>query len=230
MLNSFSHPPPPPHNRTLREEEEADSLLGGRLHSFQEDQKEIEKMMAMKKKKKETTITSPNDRMVLSMIGFLHPTQQSHAMVNASNTPPLHEEEEEQEEEEEEEEDDLMGDLLFGAAKIKDGLFIGDLHAAQDLDFLMSNKITHIVNCSCIDTPNFFQDPRHYHLGIAYLSFPWTRHEPAQSFLENETEGLLSRKIFYFIERCLEKGESCLIQSARGQSRACMVLIAYLME
>jgi hypothetical protein len=34
----------------------------------------------------------------------------------------------------------------FGAIKIMDGLFIGDEFAAQDLEFVVTNKITHIIN------------------------------------------------------------------------------------
>ena len=40
-------------------------------------------------------------------------------------------------------EDDIMG-----AIKIKDGLFIGDEFSAQDLEFIVANKVTHIINCA----------------------------------------------------------------------------------
>ena len=33
------------------------------------------------------------------------------------------------------------------ATKIVDGLFLGDLESAHDVDFLVSNKVTHIINC-----------------------------------------------------------------------------------
>jgi hypothetical protein len=35
-----------------------------------------------------------------------------------------------------------------GPVKIKDGLYMGDLIAAQDLEFLMTNKVTNIINCA----------------------------------------------------------------------------------
>jgi hypothetical protein len=35
---------------------------------------------------------------------------------------------------------------MIGAVKIKDGLFLGDELAAQDLEFLVSCKVTHIIN------------------------------------------------------------------------------------
>lgn len=36
--------------------------------------------------------------------------------------------------------------------------------------------------------------------------------------------------IFSFIEEAMEQGESCLIHSINGKSRACAVLVAYLMK
>lgn len=40
------------------------------------------------------------------------------------------------------------------AAKLKDGLFLGDYEAAQDLEFIVANKITRIINCSGREVPN----------------------------------------------------------------------------
>ena len=39
---------------------------------------------------------------------------------------------------------------ILGAVKVKDGVFIGDELAAQDLEFVVANKVTHIINCSGI--------------------------------------------------------------------------------
>jgi hypothetical protein len=40
-----------------------------------------------------------------------------------------------------------MEELEFiGAIKVKDGLFIGDEFAAQDLEFIATNKIGHVIN------------------------------------------------------------------------------------
>ena len=35
---------------------------------------------------------------------------------------------------------------MIGAIKIKDALFIGDELAAQDLEFIVNNKVTHVIN------------------------------------------------------------------------------------
>lgn len=57
---------------------------------------------------------------------------------------------------------------LLMAIRIMDGLFVGNAVAAQDDDFLFSNKVTHIVNCAGLEAPNIFVDN-----GIEYLTFPW---------------------------------------------------------
>ncbi len=41
---------------------------------------------------------------------------------------------------------DIDDSDMIGAIKIKDGLFIGDEMAAQDLEFVVANKVTHIIN------------------------------------------------------------------------------------
>ena len=43
------------------------------------------------------------------------------------------------------------------AAKLKDALFLGDYEAAQDLEFVIANKITHIINCAGRDVPNSWE-------------------------------------------------------------------------
>lgn len=41
-----------------------------------------------------------------------------------------------------------MDDDMIGAIKIKDGLFIGDSFAAKDLEFVVANKVSKVINCS----------------------------------------------------------------------------------
>ena len=57
---------------------------------------------------------------------------------------------------------------IIGAIKIKDGLFMGDEYSAQDLDFMVTNKITHIINCAGKQIPNIWES-----IGMIYLTFPW---------------------------------------------------------
>lgn len=42
----------------------------------------------------------------------------------------------------------MIPDDMIGAIKIKDGLFIGDEFAAQDLEFVVANKVSRIINCA----------------------------------------------------------------------------------
>ena len=32
--------------------------------------------------------------------------------------------------------------------QVKDGLFIGDELSSQDLEFVVANKVTHVINCA----------------------------------------------------------------------------------
>ena len=70
---------------------------------------------------------------------------------------------------------------MIGAIKIKDGLFIGDELASQvrekvqltvlciqDLEFVVANKVTHIINCAGKQIPNHWEP-----IGVAYLTFFW---------------------------------------------------------
>jgi hypothetical protein len=57
---------------------------------------------------------------------------------------------------------------LVGAFKVKDGLFIGDEFAAQDLEFVVANKVTRIVNCASRQVPNHWEP-----IGVNYLGFSW---------------------------------------------------------
>ena len=43
---------------------------------------------------------------------------------------------------------------FLGAVKVKDGIFIGDEFAAQDLEFIVSNKVSHIINCAAQQIQN----------------------------------------------------------------------------
>ena len=60
----------------------------------------------------------------------------------------------------------------IGAIKIRDGLFLGDQFAAQDLEFVVTNKVTKIINCAGKQIPNHWES-----IGIAYLTFPWFDNE-----------------------------------------------------
>ncbi|EAS04407.2 dual specificity phosphatase domain protein (macronuclear) [Tetrahymena thermophila SB210] len=111
---------------------------------------------------------------------------------------------------------------IIGAIKIKDGLFIGDEYAAQDLEFVITNKVTHIINCAGQSIGNIWEQ-----IGVMYLTFPWTQSD--QQILFDEQDEILN-EIVKFIDEAAEAGESTLVHSVKGQSRACCVLASYFMK
>ena len=77
----------------------------------------------------------------------------------------------------------VMEEEIIGAIKIKDGLFIGDEFAAkvtssvpksllscvqQDLEFIITNKVTHVINTAGQQLANFWET-----VGVGYLTFDW---------------------------------------------------------
>jgi protein-tyrosine phosphatase len=111
---------------------------------------------------------------------------------------------------------------IIGAIKVKDALFIGDEWAAQDLEFVVANKVTHIINCSARQVPNHWEP-----IGVTYLTYYWFDHD-SQVILDSKDT--VFRETYAFIERAVEQGESVLIQSVRGQSRCIVITAAYLMR
>ena len=115
-----------------------------------------------------------------------------------------------------------MESILVGAFKVKDGLFIGDEFAAQDLEFVVANKVSRIINCAARQVPNHWEP-----IGITYLSFAWLDSD-SQLVLDPSDKNFSSFN--RFIEQGLETGESVLVHSVRGVSRCVCVIAAYLMK
>lgn len=113
-------------------------------------------------------------------------------------------------------------EYVTGAVKLKDGLFFGDEYAAQDLEFAVANKVTRIVNCCARQVPNHFDT-----IGVEYIGYPWMDND-AQVILD--LRNTVVNEVTNFIEQSLDKGESVLVHSSRGQSRCVTVLTAYLMR
>ena len=111
---------------------------------------------------------------------------------------------------------------MIGAIKIKDALFIGDELAAQDLEFVISNKVSHIVNWAGREIPNHWEP-----VGIEYLTFYWVDQDNQVLF---DPDDNITNEILNFIDEALENGESWLVHSIRGQSRASVALSAYFMQ
>lgn len=83
---------------------------------------------------------------------------------------------------------------MIGAIKIKDGLFIGDEYAAQDLEFVVANKVTHVVNCAGKQIANHWES-----IGVVYLTFFWMDSEN-QILFDSGGHDKTAKQIFDFIE------------------------------
>ncbi|EGR28590.1 hypothetical protein IMG5_172640 [Ichthyophthirius multifiliis] len=122
---------------------------------------------------------------------------------------------------------------IIGAIKIKDGLFIGDQESISDLEFILSNKVTHIINTSGKQIPNTWEN-----IGIQYLTLFWKESDKQvnnyikkiqQKKILFDSNQKTARQILEFIEKANKQGDSCLVHSVRGQSRACCALTVYFM-
>ena len=105
---------------------------------------------------------------------------------------------------------------FIGAIKVKDGIFIGDELAAQDFEFAVSNKVTHVINCAGTQIRNYWD-----HLGIKYMTFNWLDHDQQVILDPNDKN---ANAIFNFIQEAENLAESVLIHSVRGQNRSATVL------
>ncbi|CAD8184886.1 unnamed protein product [Paramecium octaurelia] len=101
--------------------------------------------------------------------------------------------------------------------RIIDGLYLGDQGAAHDLEFLVTNKITKIINCAAKHIPNHWES-----IGIEYLSYQW---------LESETQFAFDHlRCYAFINDAIEAGEAVLVHSIRALNRSVFVVVIFLMR
>lgn len=113
----------------------------------------------------------------------------------------------------------LEREKLIGAIKVIDGLFMGDILASQDLEFINMNEVNYVVNTS-IELPNNFES-----YGIEYLNLNWTQNTQSplfKSFSEFE-------KSYKFVKSKLDNKECVLVVSTYGKNRCCTFLTLYLM-
>ncbi|CAI2383101.1 unnamed protein product [Moneuplotes crassus] len=111
---------------------------------------------------------------------------------------------------------------IVGAVKILDGLFLGDKFAAQDLEFLMSNKINNVINCCGGQIDNLWVN-----FGVNYLTFNWSQKCTERILDRND---VVMKQIYPYVEECVSNSESILIHSVTGMNRSVLVLAAYLMK
>lgn len=111
------------------------------------------------------------------------------------------------------------------AVRIKDGIFIGNVTAAHDEDFLLMNKVTHIVNCAGAEVRDLYEN-----IGIQYLTFPWkdSANGTVCSTVMFDSADRNIENALRFIDKGLSGGECVLIHSFFGVSRSCALAAAYL--
>lgn len=107
------------------------------------------------------------------------------------------------------------------AAKIKDGLFIGDADSAGDAEFLDLNKIVNLGNLAAREVPNRFSAH-----GLVYLSLNWQDHNDFVLFDQSLSAVV---DIVSFVDDSLRHGQSVLLFSTRGVGRCAVAACVYLM-
>lgn len=131
---------------------------------------------------------------------------------NSSNEPVQHEQWPEEGQEDE----------VVGVIKIKDGLFICDEYGAQDLEFVVANKVSRVVNTAGTQLNNFWEQ-----IGVLYLTLNWQDDEKQTLFDPQES---IADEIYRYIDEAISNHESVLVQSVKAHNRACFVICAWLMR
>ena len=111
---------------------------------------------------------------------------------------------------------------MVNIAKIRDGLFIGDIVAGTTLDIVLEFKISHMINTCSSQVPSQFNS-----IGVKYLNLAWPEHPSLNLPLIRDE---LVQKIVNFIDGCLRNGDGLMIYSYKGQNRCCAVILIYLMR
>lgn len=108
------------------------------------------------------------------------------------------------------------------AAKIKDGLFIGDAETSQSEVFINDNKISNLINLAGREVHNVWASH-----GLVYLTYYW-EDRPDYKLFTNHEDALLT-DIVEFIDVSISHGISVLLFSRNGTGRCVVAACLYLM-
>lgn len=111
---------------------------------------------------------------------------------------------------------------IVNITKIKDGFFLGDEATAVNLDVIIQFKITHMINSAGPQIQNAWES-----IGIKYLTLNWEE-TPTQNLFDPKDE--IANRIVGFIDDSARNGEGFLVHSVKGQNRACLVVLVYLIR
>ncbi|CAD8073539.1 unnamed protein product [Paramecium sonneborni] len=112
----------------------------------------------------------------------------------------------------------MIRPYLYYAFKIKDGLYIGNKRAANDIQFQFYNQITLIINCAALEM-------RINNQMVDVINFEWLDKEEQQIVVKTNID-----QVYNAIEETNERGESVLICCISGQSRSVTIAAAYFMK
>ena len=110
------------------------------------------------------------------------------------------------------------------AAKVKDGLFLGDAETSRDVEFLELNKISNLVNLAGKELTNVFASS-----GLVYFTLNWVD-DPSFTLLPPGQELEVVEDLCEFIEVSLRHGISVLLFSTKGTCRCVVAAVLYLMS
>lgn len=108
------------------------------------------------------------------------------------------------------------------AAKIKDGLFIGDAETSQSEIFINDNKISNLINLSGREVPAVWASH-----GLVYLTYNWEDRPDYRLFTGHEDSILTD--IVEFVDVSIAHGISVLLFSKKGTGRCAVAACLYLM-
>lgn len=108
------------------------------------------------------------------------------------------------------------------AAKIKDGLFIGDAETSQSEVFINDNKISNLINLAGRDVPNVWASH-----GLVYLTYNWEDRPDYRLFTGHE-DSILTDMV-EFVDVSIAHGISVLMFSQKGTGRCAIAACLYLM-
>eukprot|EP00297_Palpitomonas_bilix_P004404 CAMPEP_0113883904 /NCGR_PEP_ID=MMETSP0780_2-20120614/9898_1 /TAXON_ID=652834 /ORGANISM="Palpitomonas bilix" /LENGTH=707 /DNA_ID=CAMNT_0000871339 /DNA_START=96 /DNA_END=2219 /DNA_ORIENTATION=+ /assembly_acc=CAM_ASM_000599 len=111
------------------------------------------------------------------------------------------------------------------AVKIRDGLFLANTEAVQDIGFVLANKIDHVVSCDRA-SPVPHQLAK---FGVTYSTFSWLDIYLEFSLTPDRREGKRIFQLFHVIDEALEQGQGIILHSLHDFTRAGCCLMAWLM-
>ena len=111
---------------------------------------------------------------------------------------------------------------LIKVTSVNDNIYIMDKRFINDPNFICQFQISHLINatsekCEC--------EIEGIHLKV--LNIAW-EDSPNQILLDDQDSIPIS--IESFIDECIEKGENVLVYSVKGQNRACIIVLLYLLR